>query len=118
MTSLFLYILFAHWVADFVFQTNKMAKNKSTSLFWLSNHICEYQAVLLILLWLTDLRLGRIVIYVLVNGIAHLIIDFVTSKINSKLWAKGKVHWFFVSVGFDQFFHVAILLITIGGLIN
>jgi hypothetical protein len=44
--------------------------------------------------------------------IFHWSTDYVTSRLNSKLWAKGDVHNFFVSVGFDQVLHYAQLFLT------
>ena len=43
-----LYIMFLHWLADFVFQTDEMAKNKSTSWKWLFAHIAMYTSVLFV----------------------------------------------------------------------
>lgn len=94
--------LFLHWFGDFVCQSDKMAINKSKSNFWLSMHVLVYTAVLMFLGWKIAL----------INGIAHWIIDYFTSRLNAWLWAKEERHWFFVSVGFDQFLHVALLWYT------
>lgn len=112
-------VLFLHFLADFVFQTDAMAKNKSSSVGWLMRHIGAYTGVL----WVGIVALGTIgyltltmtsLAWLAVNGVAHFAVDFVTSRINKKLWADGRVHAFFVGVGADQFVHAATLLLTLG----
>jgi hypothetical protein len=99
-------ILFAHWLADFVYQTDSMAQNKSKSMLWLSIHTVVYSLVIGALLFNPA--------WALYNGLAHFVVDYFTSKLNKKLWEDKEVHWFFVSVGFDQLLHTACLLLTWG----
>ncbi len=94
-------LMFCHWVFDFVFQTDWMARNKSSSLLALIQH-CSVYALFGILLgfgWL-----GWLILFS-----SHLFIDGITSKINSYLYKKNEIHYFFVSVGFDQFLHFLVL---------
>lgn len=98
----FLIIIWLHWLADFVLQTDKMATNKSTSMKWLLSHVSVYSVCLLIVGWK----------FAIVNGLAHLIIDFFTSKATSYLWKKGDRHNFFVVIGMDQALHLSILYLT------
>jgi hypothetical protein len=51
-------------------------------------------------------------LFVLITFIAHTITDYFTSRLNSKLWQQGKVHNFFISVGFDQVLHYIQLFTT------
>ena len=97
------YILFSHWVADFIFQTDKMAQNKSTSWPWLSSHVLTYSVFML--------PYGPI--YALVNGAAHFVTDAITSRVTSYLWRQEKRHDFFVVIGFDQLLHIVVLIATI-----
>lgn len=113
-------ILFAHWVADFVFQTDWQAKNKSKHMRALLSHTYTYSACMAILLtplflyingleernWIMCFCFGLITLGV------HTLQDYITSRINTKLYNKGDVHNFFVSVGFDQFLHFAQLILT------
>lgn len=101
-------ILFIHWFADFVIQKDEDAKGKSSSWKHLLNHTIDYSLVWfliattlvvtgvlpLIFLWFAPITL-----------VVHTMTDYCTSRLNSILWAKGDVHNFFVSVGFDQFLH-------------
>lgn len=107
-----IYILFAHFIADFICQTDEMAQNKSTSWKWLSIHITVYTSVLFAFsMFITDFN--HAILYALVNGLIHFGVDAITSRINSHLWKQGKVHWFFVGVGADQFIHAASLILTL-----
>jgi len=118
------YLAFLHWLADFVFQSDAMAKNKSTSWKWLAAHVITYSCVMFVGLCLPAViyTWGRIdsflflqfvfIAYCVVNGLLHAAIDAVTSRITSKLWKDGKVHAFFVVIGIDQFLHLACLIWT------
>lgn len=121
--KLTLYVLFLHWLADFVFQSNWMAQNKSKANFPLWCHVGAYSLTMFLGLSLVPVVINGfpfgtgmlwIAVFSLLNGLAHFGVDFITSRINSKLWQAGKVHYFFVSVGFDQLIHYVILLSTIG----
>ena len=110
-----LFILFLHWIADFVLQTDKQAKGKSKNWDYLLSHTAIYSTVFLftgILLSVNKAELFSVFYFSLITFICHAIIDYFTSRLNSRLWANGEVHYFFVSVGFDQFLHFAQLLIT------
>ena len=102
----FIYILTAHWVADFVLQTRQMAENKSKDNIALATHGTAYTLGMMVL------TLNPM--YALVNGIAHVVVDYYTSRLSSRMWKKGDVHSFFVVIGFDQLLHVATLAITYG----
>lgn len=111
-----LVILFAHWVADFIAQTDQMAKNKSTSNKWLISHVSTYGLVMGLIILVT---LGSIsLIWLAINTVAHGATDYVTSRITSRLWKAGETHWFFVVVGFDQLVHMATMFVTAAYLFN
>jgi len=95
-------ILLAHFIADFVCQTDKIAVNKSSNLGYLSLHAFMYSS--LFLFWGFQ--------FLLITFAAHWIVDFFSSKATTKLWKEGKRHWFFVVIGLDQFIHVSGLFIT------
>ena len=96
-----LIILFLHFVADFVLQSDQMAQNKSKSNYWLGYHVLVYMIpFVLVCGWQ----------YALLNGVAHFAVDYCTSRISSRFWAQKKIHYFFVTIGFDQFLHTAFLL--------
>ena len=103
-------ILLIHWFADFILQTDKQAKGKSKNWNDLLGHTITYS-----LCWIIPsiLTLGyNGAIFVIITLVAHTITDYFTSRLNSKLWSEGKVHNFFVSVGFDQVLHYVQLFTT------
>lgn len=129
--SLPLYIIVAHFIADWAFQTDWMALNKSKSVVALSWHVTVYTLTMLgiMTLWMGHQPAGMYAsIYV-----GHFITDFITSRITSKLWffaplttihpsyngsqmwtyVEGRRHWFFVMIGFDQLIHYVMLAYTL-----
>lgn len=102
----FRFIIWLHFVGDFILQSDEMALNKSRSLRWLSFHAATYSIPLFLVGWK----------FALANAGAHWLVDLVTSRINSQLWAAGKRHWFFVGIGFDQAVHLSILFYSYGAM--
>jgi membrane-bound metal-dependent hydrolase YbcI (DUF457 family) len=108
-------ILTVHFLADFVFQSSKMATGKSKSLKWLSIHVGVYGAVTLlsaVFISFKVLSYGDVLIWWLGNVGLHFIVDFFTSKITSRLWEQKNMRLFFVMIGFDQLLHSICLLGT------
>lgn len=115
----YLILLFTHWVADFIFQTNWEATNKSKNNIALLSHTTKYSIIMLLpVIFNLTFTLEDIAAFWVVTFFCHTITDFFTSRINSKLWAKQDVHNFFVSIGFDQFLHALQLGLTYMFLIN
>lgn len=100
--QLLVLIVWIHFFADFVLQSDRMAQNKSKSNYWLSFHVSVYTAPFFLFGWK----------FALLNGAAHWAVDYFTSRLNSKSWAAGKVHRFFVGVGADQAIHITTLMVT------
>lgn len=107
-----IYIVAAHFVADFVFQSDKMAINKSSNGWWLLYHVATYSAVLGLLATYLFPPSAAWIHFVTINFVLHLATDFVTSRISSRLWQRGERHWFFVAIGADQVLHYAALFLT------
>lgn len=105
------FIIFSHWVADFIAQSDWMAKNKSKSWVALSTHILAYTATLLAIISVANPSIHAWK-YALVNGAAHFVVDAITSRITAKLYAKADIHNFFVVIGLDQAIHMATLIAT------
>lgn len=121
-------IIFIHWIADFVLQTDWQAQNKSKSNFALLSHTSNYSLVWLLPMCLvfgvmkegetTEWIFWSSIYFGMITFVVHTITDYFTSRLNSKLWSAGKVHYFFVSVGFDQVLHYGQLFLTYYFLIN
>lgn len=115
--GLIFYLLFAHWVADFVFQDEEWALNKSKSFNSLLEHTSTYTGIL----WLFFIPVlwGMAIWFVTVNFIAHTAIDYVTNKIVAKRFQDkylgGSIPNLgaFTVIGFDQLLHYIILFVTL-----
>ena len=105
-------ILFTHWIADFVCQTDQMAVNKSRSNYYLCLHVIVYTwwmfALSFLYLHPTDIK--TTLMWTGANMVLHWVTDFWTSRINSWLWQQERRHDFFVMVGLDQLIHYTCLL--------
>lgn len=112
-----LWILVVHFIADFICQSDWMAQNKSKSNDALGIHVAIYTMVLLFssipLALMLQVSNGNLVlVWVAFNGGMHFVTDYITSRINARLWREKKVHWFFVGVGADQLIHYLTLALT------
>ena len=99
-------LLIAHFIGDFILQTDGQAKGKSSSNLTLFQHISTYIIPLTMIGFLIPISFA----FLLFNFVAHFCTDWVTSRITKKLWAEGKVHNFFVVIGFDQMVHALTLI--------
>lgn len=130
-TQIALIILFIHFVSDFIFQDEKWATTKSTSIISLLKHTLTYS-----LIWLTigslysvylsiykDIQVGELVFkmtlyFTLITFVAHTITDYFTSKITKRLYEQGKFGssipnlGFFTVIGGDQILHYIQLFLT------
>lgn len=105
-------LLFTHWLADFVFQTDWMAKSKSTSIPILVVHTLVYTLVFAAILLLLLGPSIPLIQFLLVNWIAHTLVDYITSRISKVLYTANDIHNFFVVIGFDQLLHAITLIGT------
>ena len=116
-------IIIIHWIADFVLQTDKQAKGKSKNWNDLLSHTLTYTFVWFIVGFIyihlndinnifTQFQVKILFLFTFITFIAHTITDYFTSRLNSRLWAEGKVHNFFVSVSADQVYHYIQLFLT------
>lgn len=105
-----IYILFVHYIADFIFQTNWMALNKSKSNVALLSHVATYSVLLFIGLSLYFGLTSNIFLLVLINGFAHFTTDYITSRMNAYFWTHEKRSFFWWTIGGDQWTHAATLI--------
>jgi len=101
--EMILLALTLHFIGDFLLQTHQMACNKSKSTKWLLYHVSVYSFCFLIM--------GvRFAIFMFAT---HYVIDYFTSRITSKLWAKEDYHNFFVVIGMDQLLHMFCIIAAV-----
>jgi hypothetical protein len=93
-------LIWLHFIADFVLQTDKMAIHKSASMKFLGLHCLTYSVPLFLLGWR----------FAVLNGFAHFGVDFVTSRLTGHFFSIKKRHAFFVTIGCDQAIHMSFLV--------
>lgn len=116
MGIILLTILIVHWLADFVFQGDDIAKTKATNFSSLVFHALTYTAIWFFPVSFLFLKYGvsaSIFWFIPITFVSHGIIDYYTSKANKYLFDSGNTHGFFVSVGFDQMLHYIQLYLTL-----
>lgn len=94
-------LVWMHFVADFMLQSDKMAHSKSSSNKWLTIHVAIYTAPFFLFGWE----------FALLNGAAHWVTDYFTSRATTALFKRKENHWFFVVIGFDQAVHLTCMVL-------
>lgn len=113
--AVIIWVLFAHWAADFLCQTRWMGDNKSSNINAMAAHIGVYAFVLGLFMQPVFLQqYSTSCTFVGINAALHLATDYVTSNITKYAYRKQKMHLFWSTIGFDQFLHVSALLLTLG----
>lgn len=112
-------LLTMHWFSDFLIQTDWQATNKSKSWKALLDHtiIC---AIVMTWFIIIGSAIGLFVpkfsysslLFGIIMFVSHTIIDYMTSRITSKLWEMKKIRPFFDVIGFDQLLHYATIFLT------
>lgn len=114
-----LLLLAAHFVGDFVLQTDEMARKKSKEFFYLFWHVAYYCIPIAVVCFLiTVVRVWHHVHTPLLGSLwmgattflFHLCTDKITSRFSGKHFGKDW-HNFFVIVGFDQLLHAVQLIV-------
>lgn len=101
-------LLIAHFIGDFLLQTDKQAKGKSSSNILLTEHIASYIIPFVLIGFLIPISLA----FLVVTFLTHFATDWISSRITKKLWVEQKVHWFFAVIGADQLVHALTLIWT------
>lgn len=113
-------IVVLHFVADFLFQDEKWAVNKSHSIKALTLHVTMYTSIWFLFCNFYCIATGNYKMFFLVpiTFILHWIVDYFTSKVTSRLYAEKKFGsstpnlGFFSMIGFDQVLHYTQLFLT------
>lgn len=113
-------IIVIHFIADFIFQAEEWAINKSKNNKALTLHVLCYSTVWLLFANAYSVLTGNYLMmcFPVITFICHWITDYYTSRIVSKKFAKG--HYgspipnfgAFTVIGFDQVLHYGQLFLT------
>jgi hypothetical protein len=96
-------IIWLHFFADFMLQSDSVAVNKGKNVFYLMYHCCIYM-----------IPFGALfgIKFALINGLAHFLVDLCSSQLTTKFHKSGNRSAFFNTIGFDQAIHLTILFLT------
>lgn len=122
------YLMFLHFVADFILQSREMGQKKSTEWEWMKKHIFWIKLVFFVGLF-PVVGFYKAATFALANGLIHLCIDSCIWKVYAwtvwererktgvkredlkKRWKYWEDKWFYDTIGLDQFLHVATIII-------
>ena len=110
----FLWLVWLHFLADFILQSDRVSKSKSSNNAVLFYHVMLYSLPFVpFAAWhFLDRSYWVGFAFVYGNAAAHFVTDYITSRMTTKLWKAGEVHWFFVVIGADQAIHLSTLALT------
>lgn len=94
-----LILVWLHFFADFILQTDKIAIAKSSDNKALLLHVTIYTLPFLWFGWE----------FAAITWLAHFATDFVSSRVASWFYKRDQRHWFFVTIGVDQALHMTAL---------
>ena len=112
-------ILLFHWTGDFLLQTPWMRANKSKRVLPLFLHSCVIFVTMLIAFAIIFLIMEKevtwynflvIAVGSFMNATTHCFIDGVSSRLTAQLYERKDYQNFFNVIGFDQMFHLLILI--------
>lgn len=111
--TVFLLLVWLHFVADFIMQSDEVSKSKSSNNAILLYHVTLYSLPFApFAAWYFPQSYWIALAWVWINVAAHFVTDYITSRMTTKLWRAGEVHWFFVVIGADQAIHMSTLVLT------
>lgn len=112
-----LLIIVTHWIADFVLQTEQMARLKSSVPEFLFRHVFIYTAAFIPVAFIL-LEPTSAVTFLAINFTLHYLVDKITSPVTKVLFSNGTYYTnipnigAFSVIGFDQLLHYMCLFIT------
>jgi len=113
---LVIWLLFAHFVADFVFQSTKTGLTKSKCNNTLTTHVCIYILVLWAMLLPTEIADSSTfgLAFACFNGMLHWPTDWLSSRLAGTYHREQRLYAFWKVIGLDQLAHTACLVLTAG----
>ena len=113
-----IFILFVHFIADFILQIKEPMKSKNN--IPLFTHVVVYSLILLISSFCIFKSPELAWYFAILNGVLHYCVDYITSRLSSYMYSNGYMGTnqlpnisFWAVIGFDQFLHSLMLLFTL-----
>lgn len=111
--SKLLIIILLHILGDSLLLSKKLRKLKIDNIAFLFKHVGIYTALFLFLSpLLLSLSIAQALIYSLLNGVFHFIVDYLITLVKKKYWTSRQYEYIaFLSI-MEQLIHVSILIGT------
>jgi len=107
-----IFLILIHVFGDFFLQGYKLSRLKFIKLPYLVEHVGIYTIVFIVLSpILLGLTFMQGLIYSLVNGALHLIVDYITGKYKIKVLGKDEFKYI-SAIGIDYTVHLLIIITT------
>ena len=113
-----IFILFIHFIADFILQIIKPRESKNN--IPLFTHVVVYSLILLIPSFCVFKSPELAWYFAILNGVLHYCVDYITSRLSSYMYKTNQMGTNFLPnisfwsiIGFDQFLHSLMLLFTL-----
>ena len=105
-------LILMHLVGDFFLQGQKLSKLKALKLPYLVEHVGIYTLLFIVLSpVLLGLTFLQGLVFSLLNGSLHFIIDYFTGKFKAK-YIDAKESKFLTTIGIDHTLHIIILIVS------
>ena len=105
-------IFVMHFVAGYFLQSKRISKLKRQKKRYLFQHVGLYTLFFIVLSpLLLNLTILQGLIYSLINGVLHLIVDYITGKFKNRYFEKDSFNYK-LTVGLDYTLHLSILMLT------
>jgi hypothetical protein len=120
-------MIILHWIADFLSQSRKVARAKSSSNKALLEHTWIYSGIFALALIPYSIRFvdgtlveiaGKILAFFLITFVCHTITDYYSSRCTNRYYKENKESSFWNMIGFDQALHHIQLVLTFNYLYN
>ena len=105
-------IFIMHFVAGYFLQSKRISKLKREKKRYLFQHVGIYTLFFIVLTpLLLNLTFVQGLIYSLLNGLLHLIVDYITGRFKNRYFDKESLNYK-LTVGVDYTLHLSILMLS------
>lgn len=118
-----IYLLVAHFISSFLFQSDVMASQKGKHFSWMVLHAAIYVCSLFFIM-----LLGMVVFenwtwsvvwrFILLNALTYFFIDSIISRVNSDSKEAKQYYFLNIGIGFEQLLHAAVLIYSLSYLME
>jgi hypothetical protein len=106
-------VIFSHLIGDSALLSTELRQKKIESVWYMLKHVGIYTLVFLVSCPLfLHLTIVQGIVYSLIIGVLHFIVDYILTKIKLKYWSNGVYAGVLVFSIFEHVLQISILLVT------